>query len=236
MAKPSGEATVTRVDRLPRRHSRRWPRAILALVTLLFLLVGVADRGGAAVAQHELAAEIRKQGFPAAPEVTIKGIPFLTQVASRDFRDVRLKADNIIEGPLRITSLNVRARNVRVDPGFASGVLGTVDGTAFIAFGDLAKAGGDPDLSLTAGPDDQVNAKIDLGITDATATASVLKEGDAIRVKAVSVEGFPLDELDGALDFTVPVKGLPLGLAFRGLTVSSGGVSLHVSGRNVRFG
>ncbi|NKZ08142.1 LmeA family phospholipid-binding protein [Actinomadura latina] len=236
MAKPSGEATATRVDRLPQRRRRRWPVALLALVALLSLLVGTADRAGAAVAQHELAAEIRKQGFPATPEVTIKGIPFLTQVASRDFRDVRLKADNIIEGPLRITSLKVRARNVRVDRGFQSGVLGSVDGTAFVAFGDLAKAGGSPGLELTAGADGRVHAKVDLGITDVTATAAVTKEGDGIRVKALSAAGFPLDELEGALDFTVPVKGLPLGLAFRGLTVSSGGVSLHVDGRNVRFG
>lgn len=236
MAKPSGEATVTRADRLPRRPARRRPVALLALVVLLFLLVAVVDRAGAAVAQHELAVEIRKQGFPSEPEVAITGIPFLTQVLSRDFRDVRLKADNIIEGPVRITSLKVRARNVRVDSGFQRGVLGSVDGTAFIAFGDLAKAGGDPDLELTAGAGNRIEAKIDLGITDATATASVTKEGDAIRVRALSVEGLPLDDLDGALDFTVPVKGLPLGLTFRSLTVSSNGLSLQVTGHNVPFG
>ncbi|GAA1888811.1 LmeA family phospholipid-binding protein [Actinomadura bangladeshensis] len=236
MAKPSGEATVTRADRLPRRPARRRPVALLALVVLLLLLVAVVDRGSAAVAQHELAVEIRKQGFPSEPEVAIKGIPFLTQVLSRDFRDVRLEADGIIGGPVRITSLKVRARNVRVDSGFQRGVLGSVDGTAFIGFGDLAKAGGDPGLELTAGAGNRIEAKVDLGITEATATASVTKEGDAIRVRALSAEGHPLDDLDGALDFTVPVKGLPLGLAFRSLTVSSGGVSLHVTGRDVPFG
>ncbi|WP_165966448.1 DUF2993 domain-containing protein [Actinomadura sp. 7K507] len=199
------------------------------------MLVALVDRGGAAFAERRMATEIRKEGFPVDPEVTIKGIPFLTQAVSRDFRDVRLKASDIRRGALRITALDVRARGVHLDPGYRSGVLGTVDGTAFIGFGDLAKAGGNPALELTQGTGDQVNAKIDLGLTQATAAASVTKEGDGIRVRALSLQGLPLNALGGALDFTVPVRGLPLGLAFQSLAVTSDGVELRVTGKDVRF-
>ncbi|MDL4775480.1 LmeA family phospholipid-binding protein [Actinomadura xylanilytica] len=221
--------------RRPRPARRRRPIVAACAVLLLIILLVVADRAAAAYAEHRMAQEIRKEGFPAAPDVTIKGVPFLTQVASRDFPDVRLKARDIAEGPLNITRLDVRARDVHLDSGFRSGTLGTVDGTAFVSFGDLAKAGGDPDLELSADGPDKVRAKVDLAITEVTATARVTKEGDAIRVQALAVEGLPLDDLGDALDFTVPVRGLPLGLAFQSLTVSEHGIGLRVTGRNVAF-
>jgi hypothetical protein len=233
MANPP--AAVTRVDRHPRRRRRRWPAVLVSTVLLLLVLLVAADRGGVLFAQHEMAVQIKKEGFPATPKVTIKGIPFLTQVASRHFGDVRLEANRITEGPLHITNLKVRARDVRVDSGFSSGTLGTVDGTAFVSFKDLASASDDPDLVLTAAGNNLVKAKMDLGITEATATATVTKQGDSIVVKTQSVEGFSRSEIGDDLDFTVPVKGLPMGLTFQSVTVSGDGVGLHVTGRNVKF-
>ena len=57
------------------------------------------------------------------------------------------------------------------------------------------------------------------------------KVGNEIRVHAVSVEGFPLSDLGDDLDFSVPVTGLPMGLTFKSLTVSSKGVALRITGR-----
>ncbi|MBO2458629.1 LmeA family phospholipid-binding protein [Actinomadura violacea] len=235
MAKPPGAAAVTRIDRLPRRRRPRWLTVLISAVLLVVVLVVAADRGGVLLAQHEMAVQIKKEGFPATPKVTIKGIPFLTQVVSRHFGDVRLEASRITEGPLRITNLKVRARDVRVDSGFGSGTLGSVDGTAFVSFKDLASASDNPDLVLTAAGNNLVKAKMDLGITDATATATVTKQGNSIVVKTQSIEGFSRSDLGDDLDFTVPVKGLPMGLSFQSVTVSSNGVGLHVTGRNVKF-
>lgn len=235
MANPPGAAAVTRAERLPRPRRRRWVIVLACSLLLVLLLLVLADRGGAAFAQHEMAAQIRKEGFPTTPKVTIKGIPFLTQVASRHFHDVRLEANGITEGPLHITNLKVRARDVRVDSGFGGGTLGAVDGIAFVSFKDLASASDDPDLVLTAAGHNLVKAKIDLAITDATATATVTKQGNSIVVKTQSIEGFSRSDIGDDLDFTVPVKGLPMGLAFQSVTVSSDGVGLHVTGRNVPF-
>ncbi|HEU5031901.1 MAG TPA: DUF2993 domain-containing protein [Spirillospora sp.] len=235
MANPPGAAAVTRVERLPRRGRPRWLTVLICAAVLLALLLVAADRGGVVFAQHEMAVQIKKEGFPATPKVTIKGFPFLTQVASRHFGDVRLEASRITEGPLRITNLKVRARDVRVDSGFGSGTLGTVDGTAFVSFKDLASASDNPDLVLTAAGKNLVKAKMDLGITEATATATVTKQGNSIVVKTQSIEGFSRSDIGDDLDFTVPVSGLPMGLSFQSVTVSSNGVGLHVVGRNVKF-
>ncbi|WP_030169780.1 LmeA family phospholipid-binding protein [Spirillospora albida] len=236
MANPPGAATVTREDRLPRRRRPRWSLVVLALVILVPLGLAVLDRAALSYAQRTMASEIRNQGFPAEPKVTIKGFPFLTQVASRHFGDVRLSSSDIRVGPLRISSLEVRARDVTVDGWtFESGTLGSLDGKAFVSFKDLAAAGGNPALELTADGPNRVRAKVDLGITTANAVASVTKEGNSIRVRPVSIEGFGLEELTDTLDFTVPVGRLPLGLAFQGLTVSKDGIGLRVTGRKVRF-
>ncbi|MFC6882616.1 MULTISPECIES: DUF2993 domain-containing protein [Actinomadura] len=223
------------MDPLPRRRARRWPIVLACVLLLLVMAVAVADRLAAAYAERTMASEIKKEGFPTTPDVTIKGVPFLTQVVSRDFHDVRLKAKNIAEGPLNITRLDARARDVHVDSGFRSGTLGSVDGSAFVSFADLAKAGGEPAMELKAAGPGKVQANVDLGVTEGTATASVTKEGGNIRVKALSVEDFPLEDLGDTLDFTVPVSGLPMGLAFQSLTVGKDGVSLAITGRNVKF-
>ena len=74
-----------------------------------------------------------------------------------------------------------------------------------------------------------------LGVIARPAIAQVTKVGNGIRVHAISVEGFSLDDLADDLDFTVPVKGLPMGLEFRSLSVSSKGVALRIGGSNLKF-
>ncbi|MBW8486616.1 LmeA family phospholipid-binding protein [Actinomadura parmotrematis] len=227
--------TATREERLPARRARRWPYILVIVLAVLLGLLVVGDRGAKAYAESTMADEIQKEGFPAKPEVQIKGFPFLTQALSRHFGDVRLKAKDIKTGPLSITSLDVRARDVRVNSDFASGTLGSVDGTAFVSFGALAGASDTPGLQLTADGPTKVRAKMNLGITDATAVASVTKEGNNIHVKAESVEDLPLEELGEPLDFTVPVSGLPLGMQFQSLNVTSKGVTLRITGSKVAF-
>ncbi|MQY06593.1 LmeA family phospholipid-binding protein [Actinomadura macrotermitis] len=227
--------TATREFQPPQRRARRWPYFLVIVCAVLVGALVVGDRAAASYAEGTMAEEIQKEGFPAKPEVSIKGFPFLTQALSRHFGDVRLKARDLKEGPLTITSLDVRARDVRVDSGYRSGTLGSVEGTAFVSFGDLAGASDTPGLVLSSAGPTTVRAKMDLGVTDAEATATVVKEGDNIHVKGARVEGVPLDSLGAPLDFTVPVKGLPLGMAFQSLTVTSKGVTLRVTGSKVAF-
>jgi hypothetical protein len=228
-------ADLTRPDLPARRRRRRWPLVVLIIVVVLAGLAVVGDRMAAAYAENRIASEVQKQGFGARPDVTIYGFPFLTQVLDRHFPHAHLTARNVREGPLTISRIDGDVREVRVDSGFRKGTIGSVDGTATVSFGDLTKAAGQPDLALTAAGPNTVKAEVDLGVTTATATAQITKVGNQIRVHAVSVEGFPLSDLGNDLDFTVPVSGLPMGLTFRSLTVSSKGVALRITGSNLKF-
>ncbi|MFC4911492.1 DUF2993 domain-containing protein [Actinomadura gamaensis] len=226
---------MTREDRLPRRRRRRrWPLVLGIVLVVLVVLAIVVDRVALFITEDAMAGEIKKQGFPAKPDVTIEGFPFLTQVASRHFDDVRLKAKNIPAGPLNVTRLDARATDVKLNSDYQSGTLGHVTGDAFVGFGDLSKAGGS-ELSLEADGPDKVKAKVGAFGVDATAIASVTKEGNNIHVRALSAEGLDLSDLGNDLDFTVPVGGLPLGMRFDSLTVTSSGVLLRVSGSHVVF-
>ncbi|GLY86509.1 LmeA family phospholipid-binding protein [Actinoallomurus iriomotensis] len=210
----------------------------MVLVIVILVLAGIAvagDRVAAAYAERRIASEVQKEGFGARPAVKIYGFPFLTQVLDRHFPHARLTARNVREGPLTISRIVGDAHDVRVDSGFRSGTIGAVDGTATVSFGALTKAAGQSDLSLTAAGPDTVKANVDLGVGTATATATVTKVGNGIRVHAVSVEGFPLSDLGDDLDFTVPVTGLPMGLRFKSLKVSSTGIALRITGSHLKF-
>jgi hypothetical protein len=226
---------LTRPDLPVRRRRRRWPVIVLIVILVLAGLAVVGDRVAAAYAEHRIASEVQKEGFGARPDVKIYGFPFLTQVAGRHFPHARMTAHNVREGPLTIGSIDADARDVRVDSGFRSGTIGGVDGTATVSFGNLAKAAGQSDLALSAAGPDTVKADVDLGVGTATATAKVTKVGNAIRVHGVAVEGFPVSDLGDDLDFTVPVTGLPLGLKFRSLRVSSKGIALRITGTDLKF-
>lgn len=207
----------------------------MILLVLLGLVVA-ADRIAAAYAENRIATEIQKEGFGSRPDVTIYGFPFLTQVLDRRFPHARMTAHDVREGPLTISRIDGDAHDVRVDSGFRKGTIGRVDGTATIAFGDLAKAAGQPDLKFAAAGPDKVRADVDLGIASGTMIWQVTKVGrDRIRVHPLSAEGFSLADLGEDLDFTVPVGGLPLGLTFQSLSVSAKGVELRVTGSHLAF-
>lgn len=208
---------------------------VAVVVVVLVLLAVIGDRVALYVTEDAMAGQIQKQGFPSKPDVTIEGFPFLTQVADRHFGDVRVTAKNVPAGPLNVTRLKARATDVHLNSDYQSGTLGGLTGEAFVGFGDLAKAGGSG-LELQADGPDKVKAKVGAFGLDATAIASVTKVGNSIRVKALSAEGFDLSGLGDDLDFTVPVGGLPLGMRFDSVSVTGSGVSLRVSGSQVRFG
>ncbi|MCW2915841.1 MAG: hypothetical protein JWN52_3909 [Actinomycetia bacterium] len=217
-----------------RRKPRRFLGVLLVLIALIAIMV-IVDRVAVAYAENTIADDIRKQ-FTTKPDVTIKGFPFLTQAISRDFHDVRLSALGIQEGPLRISRLDAAARGVHLDSSYQKGTIDNLDGTGVITFSDLSGAAGQPDLTLSPAGPDKVQAKIDLGAVEGTATAKVTKVGNQIQIHGVSVEGFPLSELGQKLDFSVPVPALPMGLTFQSLSITSKGVVLHVTGAHIPFG
>src|ERR1700712_5607103 len=79
----------------PRRRSP-WLRRFVILVVVLAVLLSVLDRGGDYVAERVAADNLQSsQHLTSRPDVTIHGVPFLTQFVQGDYDHVSVDADGL---------------------------------------------------------------------------------------------------------------------------------------------
>jgi LmeA-like phospholipid-binding len=233
-------------DSVPRtRHRLR--TTIIVLIILIGLLVAL-DFGARAFAESKVASEIQQQGFPKKPNVSIEGFPFLTQVVSRDFKDVQISSSNITEGPLLIQSIDATMNGVHVNSSFNGGSVDSLNGTLSVTFAALANAMtsqagsalgslGGAGLTLSQAGNDEVKATLNLVITSGTAVWRVTRtdNGD-ISIQLVSSTGLTSSLLSGLGNITIPLPHLPLGLTIQNISVTSSGLVGTVTGHDVSFG
>jgi hypothetical protein len=234
----------------PKRSGGR--KALIWVIAVLVVLVGL-DFGAKAFAESEAAAQIQKQGFPKKPDVSIAGFPFLTQVITRNFHQVTISSSDIPEGPIKITSLNVTAHNVKLKSNFQSGTAGPLDGTVLISLGAIGGflsdagplagflgGGSGGGLKIVAVGSHELKANLNLvgGIVNASAVWQVTSAGPhAIELHLVSSNGLPSQLLDSAKNVKIPLNSLPAGLELTGkISSSSGGIIAHVFARSLAFG
>lgn len=230
------------------RRRRRWPWVLAIVLVVLVALAVAADFIARSVVQNRVAAQIQQQGFPTRPTVTIEGFPFLTQVASRDIHQVRVSAQNVTEGPLRISTVSAVLTNVHLNSGFTGGTVGQVSGSLFVTFpslartltaqigslGSLASAAG---LTLSAAGPDEVRANVNLVVTSGSATWRVSRlTGNEFGVKLVGETGIPGSVLGSISDFTITIPRLPLGVRIGGVDISPRGLVASVGGHDLAFG
>ena len=234
----------------PKRSAGR--KALIWIIAVVVVLVGL-DFGAKAFAESEAASQIQKQGFPKKPDVSIAGFPFLTQVISRNFHQVTISSSDIPEGPIKITSLNVVAQNVKLKSNFQSGTAGPLNGTVLISLGAIGGflsdagplagflgGGSNGGLKVVAVGSNELKANLNLvgGAVSASATWQVTMAGPhAIELHLVSSNGLPATLLDSAKNVKIPLKSLPAGLRLTGkLSSSSGGIVAHVFAKSLAFG
>ena len=230
------------------RRRRPWRTVIIVLIVLLGLLVA-ADFAARAFAQNKMASEIQQQGFPKKPDVSINGFPFLTQVASRDFKNIQVSSSNITEGPLLIQSINATMTGVHVNSSFQSGTIDHLNGTATVTFPALANAMTSQagalgslvgsGLTLSDAGNNEVKASLDLlgGLASGTAVWKISVTGhNNIHIQLVSSSGIGSAAASGISDITVPRVALPLGMTIQSIAVTPTGLVAVVTGHNVSFG
>lgn len=240
--------TATRRIRYGTSGSRRASRWFITIVVVIAVLVGL-DFGARAVAESVLATKIEQQGLSSKPDVAIDGFPFLTQVASKDFRRVTITATNVSAKSVTITTINAAATDIRLNSyAFSSGTIGSLSGTALISFASLASTltsqfgalgsvlnGAGLQLS-DAGPQ-EVRATVNLVVTSGSATWRVTRaSGDSLNISLVASSGLPAQLLSSIQNLTVQLPKLPLGLTVGNVSVTQSGVVGTVSGRDVPFG
>jgi hypothetical protein len=237
-------------DAAPARTRRRHPlrTTIIVVIVLLGLLVAL-DFGARAIAQNKMASEIQQQGFPKKPDVSINGFPFLTQVISRDFKDIQVSSSNITEGPLLIQSIDATMTGVHVNSSFQSGTVDHLHGTMTVTFPALANAMTSQagalgslvgsGLTLSDAGNNEVKTSLNLlgGLASGTAVWKVTRSGvNDIHVQLVSSTGIGPSVLSGISDITVPLPKLPLGMTIQSISVTPTGLTAVVTGQNVSFG
>jgi hypothetical protein len=215
-----------------RRRRRRWP--IITLIVIVLLLV-VADRAGAAITENAISSQIQSNlDLSGKPHVTIQGIPFLTQLAARDFNTVDINGTDEMTGPLEISKLTATLHGMHL-LSLNSAKIDKFNATAVVTFSGLANAGGIPQgITLSAGPNNTINANVSILGFDSTATAQVTRTGtNTVNIKITNFGGLPASVLGSLVNFNIDLPKLPAGVAIQNISVTQQGLSISATGTNV---
>ncbi|GGQ42502.1 LmeA family phospholipid-binding protein [Couchioplanes azureus] len=250
------------------RPRKRWGRRLLITFLVLLAVVAaaaaVADRVAASYAEREIADRVARQvadrGARAEkPDVTVAGVPFLTQVLAGEYQEIKILLKNY-SGPagngktVKMPVLDIRAKDVTapldtIRSGKGDIVAGTVTGTGTIGYTDLAALIDRP--GITVGEKDGKlvgTAPVEaLGRTfdvSGTATLDVRDGVVQVRFTDVTAEGLPdlplvrnlIDNYAKNLALDLEVPALPMGLQVQkveprpeGLVVTTGASDVPLS-------
>lgn len=231
----------------------RAARILLIVLVVLGGLFVAADRIAVSVAQDKAAERAQlTQGLSSKPDISIKGFPFLTQVASDKLDDVKITAHDIQAGTgaerLRIDSFTADLRGVNLSGNYQRAVADTADGSAFITYADLSAAA-PPGVTVAYGgesKDGKGRVKVTGSVTmpligtvrrSVTSVISV-EHGDTVRLHADAIPG--ADSIPGLdklirekIDFTRSLVGLPTGIKVQSVVTTPSGIAVAASGTNV---
>ncbi|MER7727847.1 DUF2993 domain-containing protein [Streptomyces sp. NPDC096323] len=227
-------------------------RALRILLIVVVVLAGVfiaVDRAAVYFAESEVADRVVVSGTRiGSTDVSIKGFPFLTQLAGSEFDEVDVKITGIEATAggrtLRISSMDAELRQVRLTDGFSGATAARADGTAVISYADLTKAASDGVVVAYGG-----NGKVKvtgavtvplLGrVTRSVLSTVTLVDGHTVRVHADKVPGEGIPGLEGLVrektDFEREVGKLPNGLKLEKIQPTAAGLEISVTGTDVRL-
>lgn len=238
-------------------------RILLILAVILGGLFVIADRVAVNFAEDEAAERMRTtEGLSSTPNVSIKGFPFLTQVASGELDDVEVgiadyeAATGSGDEKIRISDLKADMRGVEFSGDYSSATAQTAAGAATITYDELLKTAQSeptdisPDVSAKViGLSDGGNGKIKVEI-EATVLGEKLSEpvsvlstvsvkGDTVEVRADSIPSLGIDLAENAVrsitDFQQTIDGLPGGMKLDKVEGGKDGVEITVKGSNVKL-
>lgn len=218
----------------PPKRRRRWPyRLAITVLVVVGLFVG-ADRIAVGVVESSIASRVQSsQGLATKPSVAIDGFPFLTQLAHMRLDKATLDMRDVVRNGVHVTDLQAVATGITLSNGFKSAVAHQVVATAFVSWTDLQAAAADQGFAVTVGEGgdgpDQLAVAGDLpGIGQVKVVSEIVVGPDnRISAKALKVTAGGL-KFDGAiptaLDFTIPVGKLPMGMILRDIRVATDGI------------
>ncbi len=231
--------------RPPRR--RRGLRALLITVAVLVVLLVAADRIGDYVAESVAARTIRtSQHLSSDPTVDVAGFPFLTQLASGDFDQVSITADNVRVGDdahkLNVAHMAVDLRDVQVARDFSSVHAVRANATATVSYPQLSHTLG---IDVTYASDHRIKASKQITVLghSITPTISVSPQivNGGLRFADPSIDGAAqLGSAAAALlqhyfDLQIPFTKLPFDVHVQSVQVDRTGVVVLLTGADITY-
>lgn len=228
------------------RRRSRWPRRLAITVVVLLALLVLADRGGDAVAEHIAADNLQKsQHLPSTPDVSIDGVPFLTQLASGNYEHVSADVTDlpIANGAVDLSSLHVDLNQVQIRDSFRRFHVNSVTAHALIDYAELSRRLG---VTVRYAGHDRISASTAITVLGQRFTPT-------ISVMPVFVNGalsFTKSTIDGADNTAgtvmqtlgqifdpskLPLENIPFGIRVNGLSVDAKGLELSLAGADVTY-
>lgn len=248
------------------RPRKRWGRRLLITFIVLLVLLGliavVADRLGASFAEQMIGDRVKAQiteqkATSAEPEVSIEGVPFLTQVLKGEYQEIQIRLRDF-SGPagngetIRMPLLDVRALDVRAPletlrTRQGDIVAGTITGTGTVDYATLAELSGEDGVKL-AEKDGKLAVTAPVKILNQQVTVNgtanlEVAQGNVIRVRfdEVTAEGLPdvplvqnaLNNYAKQLAIDVKVPALPLQLNVEKVQPTTSGLAVTATAKEV---
>ncbi|MEU6553146.1 DUF2993 domain-containing protein [Streptomyces sp. NPDC046915] len=239
-------------------------RILLIVVVILGGLFVIVDRVAVHFAEGEAADKLKAtQSLADTPDVSIKGFPFLTQVAGGSLDDVEvgIKDYEAATGKgaekIRIDDLKADMKGVDFSGDYSSATASTATGTATVSYEELLKTAKSEPTQVAPGVTARVvglsdggNGKIKVAV-EATVLgnklpkpvyvlSTVTVEGDEVKVHADAIP--VIGKVDIAesrvreiTDFRQAIDQLPGGIKLDSVRAAKDGVEITVKGSNVRL-
>ncbi|WP_369223562.1 DUF2993 domain-containing protein [Streptomyces sp. R39] len=238
-------------------------RILLIVVVVLGVLFVIVDRVAVHFAQGEAADKLKTtEGLASTPDVSIKGFPFLTQVASGTLDDVHVgikeydAATGTAGKTIRVEDLNADMKDVTFTGDYSSATAKTATGTALVSYDELLKnaksAPTDLGLGFTGqvvgladGGDGRIKVTLDVTVPGGAHQKVPVLSTVAVKNNTVQVHADNLPKLAGvslledrfrqASDFRQAIDQLPGGIKLDKVQAVQNGVEIAVRGSNVRL-
>ncbi|GGJ44856.1 LmeA family phospholipid-binding protein [Streptomyces brasiliensis] len=239
-------------------------RILLIVVVILGGLFVIVDRVAVHFAEGEAADKLRTtENLAATPDVSIKGFPFLTQVAGGELDDIEvgIKSYEAASGngaeKIRIDDLKADMKGVEFSGDYSSATAATATGTATIAYDELLKTAKSTPTQVAPGVTARVvglsdggNGKIKVAV-EATVLGAKLPQpvyvlstvtvvDNKVKVHADTLPRFgSVDIAENRVreitDFQQAVDELPGGIKLDKVQAAQDGVEITVMGSNVKL-
>ncbi|MBT2208151.1 MULTISPECIES: DUF2993 domain-containing protein [Actinomadura] len=225
-------------------------KVLLVLLILLVVGVAAADRIGVRVAQDEIGKQVAAEyNLPERPDVTIHGIPFLTQAIGGDYGHIDVKIGVWTSEGVTVNDVKVDMRDVKaplpdvLSGGTANVVAGKATASAVVPYEAVQKQAPRQVKSIKPKGDD-----LELEMTGTmsgipvagTAVVSAKPTAKGIAVTPVSFTSragaqVPMALVRGPLTWVVPIPELPVGSRISKLEPTEAGLRVEATATDVRL-